>query len=117
MRWLPVFLLLAMPVLAQMPPMESEVVGNDPIACTDSRAGAVACMAGKLCSCGYQRGGIVSGRPDGWRWDCGVLRPSCGDPVPATTPSQPVPMPQLFINIPGAQYPQQPQPPFTPWQR
>ncbi|MGG5820113.1 hypothetical protein [Falsiroseomonas sp. HW251] len=112
MRCLLVLLLFAAPALAQV--QETEVVGSDPMACTDRRAGAVACMAGRLCACGYQRGGIVSGRPDGWRWDCGVLRPACGDPVPATAPSQPMPMPQLFMNLPTPQYPQ---PPYTPWQR
>lgn len=118
MRWLPLFLLLATPALAQMPPSlgasETEVVATDPMACPDGRAGVVACMAGRLCRCGYERGGIVSGRPDGWRWDCGVLRPSCGDPVPATSPSPPFAMPQLYLNLPtpdvGAL-------PGTPWRR
>ncbi len=97
MRLLPFLLLLAAPAFAQDPP-----------ACTDARAGAVACMAGRLCSCGYQRGGAVSGRPDGWRWDCGILRPSCGEALPPPGISvAPQPLPQLYMQLPEPA-------PFTP---
>lgn len=87
-------------------------------ACTQDRAGAVACMAGKLCACGYQRGGAVSGRPDGWRWDCGILRPACGEALPpAGMPGmmQPLPQfqPQLLLPLDPPPF----SPPFTPWPR
>ena len=52
--------------------------------CTAEGAGLVACIAGRLCSCGFVRGSPATGLPDGFRWDCGILRPSCGPPVPAT---------------------------------
>ena len=52
--------------------------------CTDEAAGLVACIAGRLCTCGFARGSPATGLPDGFRWDCGILRPSCGPPVPAT---------------------------------
>jgi hypothetical protein len=52
--------------------------------CTVEDAGQVACIAGRLCSCGFARGSPATGLPDGFRWDCGILRPSCGPPVPAT---------------------------------
>jgi hypothetical protein len=61
------FLMLAAPALAQEPP-----------ACTPAREGMVACMGEKLCTCAFDRGGSIAGRPAGHRWDCGVLRPSCG---------------------------------------
>ncbi len=69
-----------------------------PPACTQLRDGATACLSGKLCRCGYQRGGMITARPDGWSWDCGVLRPSCG--APAAEPLPPAPMPQLYMEIP-----------------
>ncbi len=63
-------------------------------ACTTERAGIVACIAGKLCSCGYDRGGSVTGMPAGYRWDCGIKRPSCGGAeVPATLDEYPYPLP------------------------
>ena len=52
--------------------------------CTDHAAGLVACIAGRLCTCGFAAGSPATGLPDGFRWDCGILRPSCGPPVPAT---------------------------------
>lgn len=98
---LPVLLLLGVPAAAQDIP-----------ACTQDRAGVAACMAGKLCLCGYQRGGIVSGRPDGWRWDCGALRPACGEALPpAGIPGTLQPMPQLLFPLPPEALP------MTPWPR
>jgi hypothetical protein len=52
--------------------------------CTAAGAGLVSCIAGRLCSCGFARGSPANGLPDGFRWDCGILRPSCGSPTPAT---------------------------------
>lgn len=103
MRHLLLFLLFALPAAAQEIP-----------ACTQDRAGAVACMAGKLCACGYQRGGAMSGRPDGWRWDCGILRPACGEALPpAGIPGTMQPMPQLLLPLDPPPF----APPFTPWPR
>jgi hypothetical protein len=76
--------------------------------CDQDRVGAVACMAGRLCACGYQRGGVVSGRPEGYRWDCGVLRPACAEP-PATLPAAPLPPVELLLPL----HP----PPRSPWHR
>ncbi|WP_137180488.1 hypothetical protein [Roseomonas sp. AR75] len=95
---------LLLPFLLIVPPAAAQEMP----ACNQDRVGAVACMAGKLCSCGYQRGGIVSGRPDGYRWDCGVLRPACGEGLPpAAVPAMPMPMPQLNLDVT----------PMTPWLR
>jgi hypothetical protein len=103
MRHLLLLLFFAFPAAAQEIP-----------ACTQDRAGAVACMAGKLCACGYQRGGAVSGRPDGWRWDCGILRPACGEALPPPgMPGTMQPMPQLLLPLDPPPF----TPPFTPWPR
>ena len=53
-------------------------------ACSAAAVGSVACIADRLCSCVFSRGSPATGLPDGYRWDCGILRPSCGPPVPAT---------------------------------
>jgi len=99
-------LLLALPAQAQEIP-----------ACNQDRVGAVACMSGKLCGCGYARGGIVSGRPDGYRWDCGVLRPACGEALPpAAIQGLPQVMPQLFFSVPPPPGMGE-APPMTPWLR
>jgi hypothetical protein len=73
--FLPLLLVLGLPARAQDIPR-----------CTPEITGALACMAGRSCECGFRRGGLVSGEPDGWRWDCGVLRGGCdrpGSQVPA----------------------------------
>ncbi|WP_270938628.1 hypothetical protein [Falsiroseomonas oryzae] len=115
-------LLLLLPLLA-LPAAPQEIP-----ACNQDRVGAVACMSGKLCACGYARGGIVSGRPDGYRWDCGVLRPSCGEALqpglqPALPEGAPWPMPQLYLNLTPPTRPAEHPPvspgtlPFSPWTR
>lgn len=53
-------------------------------ACAPDTVGTVACIAGRLCACAFSRGSPATGLPDGFRWDCGILRPSCGAPAPAT---------------------------------
>ena len=99
-------LVLAMPAVAQEIP-----------ACNEARAGAVACLSGKLCSCGFVRGGSVSGRPDGYRWDCGALRPPCGEALPPPGLSVvPSPMPHLYLQLPPPGL-GEPPPSMTPWRR
>ena len=67
-------------------------------ACDAVRVGIVACFGGKLCACRFERGGAMTGLPDGYRWDCGALRPGCAD-VPATLDRYPYPLPpSLSIN-------------------
>jgi len=94
--------------LALLPLLLLATTGQAQPACDQDRAGAVACLGGRQCACGYQRGGVVSGRPEGYRWDCGVLRPACAE-VPATLPSAPAPPVELFLPLrpPG----------LSPWQR
>lgn len=48
--------------------------------CSAEWNGIVACVERKLCRCGFMRGGTMTGAVDGYRWDCGVLRPSCDRP-------------------------------------
>lgn len=91
MRWL-VLILLGLPARAEEPP-----------ACFAIHAGQVACIAGRLCECRFARGGSLTGTRDGHRWDCGILRPSCGT-GPLSPPALPPPV-ELIL----------PLPPRTPW--
>ncbi len=77
MLWIAVVLLLASwPADAQAPP-----------SCAPEVEGQAACMAGKLCECRFERGGQLSGRPDRFVWDCGVMRPMCPpDPTISQAP-------------------------------
>ena len=56
-------------------------VAQPPLACVVGTLGTTACLGSKLCACIYDRGGIASGTPAGYRWDCGILRPGCGSSV------------------------------------
>ncbi|WP_159717355.1 hypothetical protein [Geminicoccus flavidas] len=62
-------LLAAQPGTAEPPP-----------GCTPKIAGALHCMAGQACRCGFARGGLMTSEPSGWRWDCGVLQGGCPRP-------------------------------------
>ena len=54
--------------------------------CDGESLGQASCFSTKLCECIYDRGGAITGTPPGYRWDCGNLRPNCGDAAnpPAT---------------------------------
>jgi hypothetical protein len=78
-----------------------------PLTCLPGREGVVQCMDGKLCECRFEQGGSMTGRPDGWRWDCGALRPECHLP-PATAPNLYSPMPGVGIEV---------VPRYDPWRR
>jgi len=51
---------------------------GDVPACERSSLGVVACLADRQCQCVFERGGLVTGWPSGYRWDCSLLRPGCG---------------------------------------
>ena len=87
------FLLMATPALAADPP-----------ACTPAQFGAVACLSGRLCECRYERGGSITGLPSGVRWNCSILRPSCGA---QEFMAPPAPLPNLLLQLPppGMQQP------------
>ncbi|NKE43542.1 hypothetical protein HB662_02050 [Roseomonas frigidaquae] len=88
---LPLLMLLLLP-LAGLGPAQAQ----DPPACTSAQEGAVACLAGRLCTCRFTRGGSMTGRPDRHAWDCGILRPACGaGRVPPSMP--PAPMPEILL--------------------
>lgn len=88
-------LMLPLPALAQAPP-----------ACAAETEGQTACLAGKLCECRFERGGQLTGRPDRFVWDCGVMRPMCPpDPTIAPTPQAQPPV-NLWLQ-PGGR--------STPW--
>ena len=90
LRLLPCLLVLALPAAAQ-----------EPSACTPAVEGQVACMAGKLCECRFERGGRLTGRGDRFAWDCGVLRPNC-PPDPTISPApQTLPPMNLWLQPRG----------------
>ena len=62
----------------------SESAAAQETVCALQEVGRVACLAGKLCTCRSAPGSPATRLPDGFRWDCGILRPSCDGPVPAT---------------------------------
>ena len=70
-------LVAALPAAAQGPPP-----------CGPEQEGQVACMAGTMCACRFERGGQLTGQPDRFAWDCGALRPPC-PPDPTIPPAQP----------------------------
>ena len=78
-RILALFLVLLSCVSAAGPASAQE-----PPRCTPEVDGALACMAGQSCRCGFARGGLLTAQPDGWRWDCGILRGRCGEALVQT---------------------------------
>lgn len=56
---------------------------DDMPVCTGQSLGAASCFSGKLCECIHDPGGSVTGIPAGFRWDCGILRPKCGEAADA----------------------------------
>ena len=87
-RAMSLFLALAassVPASAQQPP-----------ACNAARGGTVACMSGKLCECRFERGGTMTGVATGHRWDCGILRPSCGEALASPNLHDPQMSPMPF---------------------
>lgn len=57
-----------------------------PPACAPASEGALACLAGRQCVCRFEPARRSVGRPAGFRWDCGIVRPRC------PTPERPAPM-------------------------
>lgn len=90
-------LALLIPLLLAAP-----AAAADPPACGPAQNGIVACLAGRLCGCGFERPGRMTGAREGWRWDCGILRPACGGgpDTPAMTGDYPhVLAPALGIEL------------------
>lgn len=52
--------------------------------CGPASVGLVACIANQRCTCRFAFGSPATGLADGHRWDCGILQPSCGEPLAAT---------------------------------
>ena len=67
---------LLVPIAILMAHQPDKAEAETPI-CNQQAAGTVACFERKLCSCGFERGGSMTGLAPGYRWDCGVLRPTC----------------------------------------
>lgn len=105
-------------LLALPPPAARAQVGGEAFppgappmpVCNAPREGVAACLGGVSCLCRFERGGLLTGRPDGFRWDCGALRPRCGVapaelPPSAFAPPPPVPVfPQVTVPPPGVPF-------------
>jgi hypothetical protein len=85
--------------------------GAQEIVCAAPSAGMVSCIAGRLCACAFAPGSPATGLPDGFRWDCGILRPRCGPPVPATLDPWQGDLPEALAVAP----PNAPRPPRPRW--
>jgi hypothetical protein len=59
--------------------------GQAPPTCNARSLGQTACLGPRLCACRLEAGGSLTGVPQGYRWDCGILRPECGV-APAAPP-------------------------------
>jgi len=72
---------LALAGLASTPSRADEAA-----TCNQASLGRTSCKSPTLCECIYDRGGSITGTPAGYRWDCGNLRPNCGETAnsPAT---------------------------------
>ena len=75
--------------------MSVSMADAQPPLCNTATLGTTACLASKMCVCTYERGGVATGVPAGYRWDCGILRPGCGSflDLPATLNPYPGPYP------------------------
>jgi len=73
----------------------------EPPRCDAAREGGLSCQAGRLCLCRHERGGSMTGRAEGHRWDCGPLRPDCPTAGPSLAPAWPpgLPPPQLWLPL------------------
>ncbi len=79
--------LLAAALLVGLAPAPPPAGADEPApSCTRPALGETRCFTARLCACVYDRGGAMTGTPPGYRWDCGIHRPSCGEAanVPVT---------------------------------
>ena len=109
---LPLLLLLARPALADGE-LDARLdrfgdafpAGAPPMpVCNRPREGVAACLAAKQCICRFERGGSITGRPDGFRWDCGVLQADC-PAAPAAVAPPPTLDPSLGAVLPYLESP------------
>ncbi|SMF83334.1 hypothetical protein SAMN06265365_14917 [Tistlia consotensis] len=84
--------LAALPVRAQSTGTTPPPWYAQPPACTAEREGQLFCQVQVLCECRHFRASLMDGTKAGYRWDCGPLRPRCGEAVqpkdPTTNPYQ-----------------------------
>jgi hypothetical protein len=79
----PVAVIASIALLALTDGMAFPARAGDMPVCGGQNLGAASCFSGKLCECIHDRGGSVTGIPEGFRWDCGILRPKCGEAADA----------------------------------
>ena len=64
-------------VLVSVGAMAAAGQAQDGPMCNQQAMGQVSCMANRMCECIYDRGGSVTGVPEGFRWNCGINRGRC----------------------------------------
>lgn len=84
-------IVLVLPLIAP----SGSVQAQAPV-CDAPSAEIVACIADRLCTCRLGRGSVATGLADGFRWDCGILRPRCGGPLPAAIDPYLGPLPEAL---------------------
>jgi hypothetical protein len=81
---------------AWLGPAASAAAQQQAPTCAVESVGLVACIAGKLCACRPAPASAATRLPEGFRWDCGILRPACGGEVPATLDAYRGPLPEAL---------------------
>ncbi len=80
--------------------------------CNRETVGLVACVANRECVCRFERGGTLTGRARGYRWDCGILRPQCFPPPAEVDPPAFRDLGGVIVDLRGQKAaPDTPQPP------
>ena len=55
------------------------------------------------CECRFFQASAMAGTPEGYRWDCGILRPRLNYAVPVDLNPYPYPLPEgLSVELPGS---------------
>ncbi len=83
-----------------------------PPACNPARDGVQLCMNQQICSCAYDRGGLLTGRQPGWHWSCDILQQCEADAPPDLGPPPSIAPGQLNI-MPNLNLPTNPATPST----
>jgi len=86
---------LATLLLAVLCPARAAPAAAEEAGCGTDTVGQVACIGGRLCACRFSPGSPAMRLPDGFRWDCGILRPACVA-VPATLDPYQGPLPEAL---------------------
>ena len=71
--------------------------------CSAATAGELSVQADVQCECRFFQASAMAGTPEGYRWDCGILRPRLNYAVPVDLNPYPYPLPEgLSVELPGS---------------